>query len=295
MRSFEAKMKEYRDALEEALEKALPMDRKGETVCEAMQYSLLGGGKRVRGVLTLACCDMLCVEYRMALPAACAVEMVHAYSLIHDDLPSMDDDDLRRGKPSCHIKFGEAIALLAGDGLLTFAFEQLSTIQNVDLKSAIRCVEMLSKAAGYRGMIRGQELDLDAEQKTEISLDSLNNIHTHKTGRLISAAASMGGLIGNASPKELDAIDIYARNIGLAFQIVDDILDVTSSAEQIGKPVGSDAKQKKNTYTLLLGIEKSEQTVLDLTKSATVSLTVQFGEKASFLVELAEYLAIRKR
>lgn len=240
---------------------ALPQAQAQRAVVQAMAYSLLGGGKRVRGVLTLAFCRLFCGEEAPALEAACAVEMVHAYSLIHDDLPCMDDDDLRRGKPSCHKAFGEAIALLAGDGLLNLAFETaLSPAQQL-LLGAQRTLEVarcLAGAAGVMGMIGGQVMDLAGEGR-QLSAAQLEQMDRHKTGALIRAAVEMGCLCGGADPAQRQLAGEYAGAVGLAFQVVDDILDVEGDPALLGKNTGSDQRGNKSTYVSALSLPRARQ------------------------------------
>ena len=279
----------YRSLVESRLDELL-RDSVDSRVLEAMRYSLLGGGKRVRGVLCLASCALCGGQNEEALLAASALEMLHCYSLIHDDLPCMDDDDLRRGQPSCHKKFGEAMAMLAGDGLLTMAFRVLAEMREPG--AAIECVRLLSENAGVRGMIRGQELDLEAETK-QLTLEQLNEVHRHKTGALICASAAMGAAVAHARPEQRAALWDYAEKIGLVFQIVDDILDRTSSTETLGKPVGSDMQQQKSTYPGLIGIESSRNTAATLTAEAVAGLEHVFGARAEFLAAFARQLLTR--
>lgn len=234
-------------------EAALDLAAAGEShVREAMRYSLLGGGKRIRAALVLEFARLCGVSEETAMPFACAVEMIHAYSLIHDDLPCMDDDDFRRGKPSCHKQFGEARALLAGDGLLTLAFE---TAVSAPLPGEIcaRAVGELARAAGYQGMVGGQMLDLEAENH-KISLEALQSLYKMKTGALLRVSALLGCIAGQTPAFEA-AAKAYTDALGITFQISDDILDVTSSMEKLGKPVGSDAQNNKTTYVTLLGLD----------------------------------------
>lgn len=224
-------------------------------VMEAMRYSLLGGGKRLRAVITLEMCRAMGCEPERAVPAACAIEMIHAYSLIHDDLPCMDDDDMRRGKPSCHKQFGEALAVLAGDGLLTLAFEVLSkreTAERMGADRALACVGVLSSAAGEYGMLGGQVIDVRSEGKT-LSAARHADMVAMKTGALFGAAALCGCIAAGASPVQRTLALEYAQKVGLAFQISDDLLDVTGDSAVLGKNTGSDAKAGKATYVTLLG------------------------------------------
>lgn len=265
-----------------------------DIVRDAMLYSLQNGGKRVRPMLTLAFCSVCGGDVQAALPFACAVEMIHTYSLIHDDLPCMDDDDLRRGKPSCHKQFGEANALLAGDGLLTLAFETVTKAENIAPADIGRAVRVLSRLAGYGGMIGGQVIDLLSEEKS-VDYDTLHRIDNLKTGALIKAAALLGCIAAGITDETiLRAAETYAENIGFAFQIVDDILDVTADTETLGKPVGSDEKNEKSTFVKLLGLEKCRQLANDLTAQAISALKAMPGDTA-FLCDFARQLAVRER
>ena len=290
---YSAQYKEYLALAEAALQTAAESCLQvGSKVSEAARYSLMGGGKRVRAVLCMAVNDMLCGNAVAAARYAAGVEMLHCYSLIHDDLPCMDNDDFRRGKPSCHRAFGEATALLAADALLTASFEVLSTAQATAQQNADAVAE-LSRAAGARGMIRGQELDLYYETLSA-SEPQLREIHHHKTGMLICAAAQLGAISAQAEKSARDIIRDYAFTIGLVFQIIDDILDVTATAETLGKPIGSDAESGKTTFVTLLGVDKSMQLAESLTEKACADLTAKFGEKADFLIALAQSLLVRK-
>lgn len=260
-------------------------------VCEAAQYSLFGGGKRVRAVLDLAVCDMLSGNMQAAACYAAGVEMLHCYSLIHDDLPCMDNDDMRRGRPSCHKQFDEATALLAGDALLTAAFETLSGACAAPQQNA-QAVYTLSRAAGANGMIWGQELDLKFETKAA-SAEQLREVHRNKTGMLINAAAQMGAIAGNADEQQKKAIEQYAFAVGLVFQIVDDILDVTATEQELGKPIGSDAENGKTTFVSLYGIERSQEIAQQMTEEACKALRKTFGQKAEFLETFARKLVKR--
>lgn len=258
---------------------------------DAMRYSLMGGGKRIRPVLTLGFCRACGGEPAAALPLACAVEMVHTYSLIHDDLPCMDNDDLRRGRPSCHRQFSEDIALLAGDALLSLAFE---TIAKSGLPSAeiSEAVLVLARASGPLGMVGGQVIDLQSEGK-RIDAETLDTLHSGKTVAMIDAAAQLGCIAAGASPEQRKAAGIYARKIGLAFQIVDDILDVASTEEKLGKPIGSDRENKKTTYATLYGLEESKKIAARLTGEAKNAVSSFVAEPGGFLKELADFLCQR--
>lgn len=264
-----------------------------DIVTDAMRYSIQNGGKRIRPMLTLEFCRVCGGDPLTALPFACAVEMIHTYSLIHDDLPCMDDDDLRRGKPSCHKKFGESYALLAGDGLLTLAFETLTKAYAVSPQNIVRAVRVLSDFAGVNGMIGGQVIDLLAEEK-QADYETLQRIDSLKTGALIKSAVLLGCIAADVQEEAvLSAAETYAENIGFAFQVVDDILDVTSDTDTLGKPVGSDAKNAKSTFVSLLGLEACKSLANRLTEYAVQALDA-FPRDTEFLKELANQLAVRK-
>lgn len=284
----------YCSMIESALPQYLPSGELPQgKVCQAMSYSLLGGGKRIRGCLVLAMCELCGGEVEAALPLACAVEMVHAYSLIHDDLPCMDNDDLRRGKPSCHIQFGEGTALLAGDALLTHAFSAASSAYfngTLPAETVLRCVNQLARAAGVEGMIGGQVIDTTPE-KAPMTPEQLEAMHGMKTGALIRASAVLGCMAGGAPRDVLLQADLYAAKIGLAFQIVDDILDATESSEELGKST-SDAENEKTTYITLYGVDKAREMVRRLVLEADLAVkgTILDDE---ILYELADTLAKR--
>ncbi len=266
-----------------------------KVIFDSMKYSVENGGKRVRPLLTLLFCEACGGNAEKALPLACAVEYIHTYSLIHDDLPCMDDDDYRRGKPSNHKVYGEAYALLAGDGLLTAAFEKISEGYKEGLYSgdiAIKCVDILSSLAGSRGMIGGQVIDLENEDNPEATLETLRLLDNLKTGALIEAACTLGCIVAGANEQKISAARNFAQKIGLAFQIKDDILDVTSTFEKLGKQTGSDIGNKKSTYVSLLGIEKCQQLVDELTDDALSSL--EFFEDNETLKDYAKYLSKRE-
>lgn len=285
--------------IEEQLERYVPQtDALYHRLLEAMRYSLLDGGKRIRPLLVLEFCRICGGDAQKAIPFACALEMVHTYSLIHDDLPCMDDDDMRRGRPSNHNVFGENLALLAGDALLTLAFETMLAPESVTQVGAGRAAEaagVLARAAGAHGMVGGQVIDLASEGQ-QVPLETLQTMDECKTGALILAAAEMGCILAGASEEQKQAAGQYASTIGLAFQIVDDILDVTGTTEDLGKKAGSDAENQKSTYVTLLGLEQARQTVCDLTKKAIGALEIfEEQEVKKDLVELAEFLASRNR
>ncbi len=286
----------HRDATltEAALHQYYTEDEDLQVLLDAERYSLFAGGKRIRPALTLEFCRLFGGEEEAALPFACAVEMIHTYSLIHDDLPCMDNDDLRRGKPTNHKVFGESTALLAGDALLTGAFEAAATNTAAGAENAARAVAYLANCAGRYGMIGGQIMDLEGEGH-EMSLDALLKLHSLKTGALISAAAVMGALAANVSfgdPCMQDVIT-YAENIGLAFQIVDDILDCTGDAATLGKNVGVDAEHKKNTFLSFYTVEEAQFYADRLTAEAVGAIRKYPGSEA--LCTLAEWLSTRKK
>ena len=263
-----------------------------ESIVEAMRYSALAGGKRLRPVLTLAFCSASGGNPADALPFACALEMIHTYSLIHDDLPCMDNDDLRRGKPTSHKVFGEGNAVLAGDSLLTYAFETAVRSGAVPAERVLEAVRVLAHEAGYFGMIGGQVLDLAGEHR-RLSYEELVTLQNLKTGALIRAAVQMGCIVGGASDAQRDAACIYADKLGLAFQIQDDILDIEGDAAVFGKPIGSDEKSGKATFPSLLGLEACKEKVRTLTEEAVAALRV-FPDH-EFLAALAESLVGRNK
>ncbi len=288
-------LNEYTDIINSYLEDAVPECCFGEDIVhKAMKYSLSIGGKRIRPVLTLEFCRLCGGDINKALPFGAALEMVHTYSLIHDDLPCMDDDDMRRGMPSCHIKFGEEYALLAGDGLLTRAFGIIadSEIAKVKPSAAVKAVSLLSELAGVSGMIGGQVVDLKNEGKV-CGIDVLETMDSLKTGALIKCAALLGVIAAGGSDEQYLAAEKYACNLGHAFQIVDDILDVIGDAQVLGKPIGSDKDSGKSTYVSVLGLEKSKQYAEEITDIAVSALEI-FDNEAEFLKELAYKLINRK-
>ncbi len=262
------------------------------TVCQAARYSLLAGGKRVRAILVLAVCELLGGDVKAAADFAAAVEMLHCYSLIHDDLPCMDNDDFRRGKPSCHKVYGEATALLAGDALLTAAFECISRAK-LSAQAKNDACRALATGAGARGMVWGQELDLKFEA-IAANEDQLHQIHRNKTGALINAAVQMGVAAAAGSAEDVKRLEAYAFDLGLVFQIVDDVLDVTSTQEELGKPIGSDAENGKTTFATLYGTEAAMQMAAEITNASCKALHLAYGEKAAFLETLAQALVERK-
>ncbi len=264
-----------------------------DSVLNAMSYSVSIGGKRIRPCLLLEFARICGGNEDDALNLACALEMVHTYSLIHDDLPCMDNDDLRRGMPSCHKKFGEDIALLAGDGLLTLSFEIIAKCNNSKADNVLKCISILSSFAGARGMIGGQVIDLQSEDKS-INLETLEQLCELKTARLLQAACVMGCVISGADEALEKAAYQYGYYLGIAFQIIDDILDVTSTTEQLGKPVGSDKENNKSTFVSTLGLDAAISMANEYTNKAINSL-MPFGKEASELKELTLELCDRKK
>ena len=263
------------------------------TLKEAMKYMMTGGGKRIRAALAMWACEVVAGKLnRDAQVAAAAIEMVHTYSLIHDDLPAMDDDDMRRGRPSCHKQFDEATAILAGDGLLTLAFEILAT-EIKDSDKAIRMVRTLTEAAGPGGMIAGQVADMNSPHANG-SMERLQYIHLNKTAEMFAASTALGAIAGGATEKQLDAMIEYGMKIGLGFQIADDLLDITASTDQLGKTAGKDAEQGKLTYPALVGEEKSREIFEKLTCEAVCALQI-FDDKADTLRQLAMELLNRTK
>lgn len=286
----------YAGNTEAALEKYLPKsDKHYAVLIDAMRYSLLGGGKRIRAALCQEFCRVCGGDPNDALPFACAVEMVHAYSLIHDDLPCMDNDDMRRGKPSCHVAFPEDTALLAGDALQTYAFETALSAdpEKILEKNIIKAARQLAVGAGCNGMCAGQVLDLMSETH-KASHEELVEIQKHKTGTLIITASLMGCFAADANDAQIEAARVYSDCVGSAFQMVDDVLDVTSTEEELGKPIGSDEQNNKTTFVTLFGVEKTMEFAKELTEKAKNSLDV-FEENADFLKNLADALLYRKK
>ena len=288
---------EYRQALSLVEEELNGCFREGgpqRELMDAMRYSLLAGGKRVRPVLALKFCEALCGETEPALDYACAVEMLHTYSLIHDDLPCMDDDELRRGKPTCHVKYGEWLALLAGDALQTAAFERLASSPRTTPAANGRACAVLAKAAGRGGMCGGQYLDM-VDEGRPVELNRLTQTHLWKTSALLEAACLLGLTASTVepSPAQWAAAERYAQELGLAFQIRDDMLDVASTAGELGKPIGSDADNGKTTFITLFGLDKCAQLVAEHTELAKRNVSGAF-ERPEFLCALADSLAERK-
>ncbi len=291
---FTKRLDELSDTVNRKLEDYMNLVLAGTTgqrkVAEAMTYSLSAGGKRIRPILTVEFCRVCGGTVESAFPAACALEMIHTFSLIHDDLPCMDNDDMRRGKPSCHAAFGEAQALLAGDALLNFAYEVISGGEGVSAETKIALIAELSKATGVNGMIGGQVIDtIFARKMTE---DELLNMYSMKTGALLRCACKMGCIAAGAENEKIAAAGLYAEKLGLAFQIIDDILDVTGDEQLLGKPIGSDSDNGKTTYVTLNSIENSRRAAGVLTDEALKAL--EAFENTEFLNELTLFLLKRE-
>ena len=289
MCAFQLRYDTYRAAVEEYLGGLFPGDKPYGRLQEAMRYSLMAGGKRVRPVMALAFCDLMGGEWRRAIPFGCALELVHTYSLIHDDLPCMDDDDLRRGKPTCHKVYGEAMAVLAGDALQAEAFRLIASAPGVTDRQRAEAALVLSRAAGADGMVAGQTLDLLGLGRSRGELELL---HSLKTGAMIQGAAELGCVAAGADSRRREQAAEYARHIGLAFQVRDDILDVVADQQELGKTVGSDRRDGKTTFVDLLGLEDCEALVAQETARAKAAIADLPG--CEFLLNLAERLADRR-
>ena len=292
MADFQTEYQELKTIVDQALSQCFQIPEAPQKVLlDSMRYSLNAGGKRLRPVLVLAFCRACGGDVAAALPVACAIEMVHTYSLIHDDLPCMDNDDLRRGKPTNHIIYGECTATLAGDALQAEAFR---TILSSSLPAEVRaeCARLLSDAAGIEGICGGQQLDMEGENKP-LTRDELLEIHKRKTASMLVAACRMGIACGQGSAEQVDAANRYAEALGLAFQIRDDMLDQISTEEELGKPIGSDAQEQKTTFMSLYGLERCEQEVHELTEEAIRAVRGQF-DNAEFLQTLARSMEVRR-
>ena len=290
---FKAYLNQARERVESALDTSMGPERP-ESLREAMRYSLLAGGKRLRPILCLAACELVGGDASQAMPTAVALEMIHTMSLIHDDLPAMDNDDLRRGRPTNHKVYGDAMAILAGDALLSRAFEMVAVRSaDVPAERLVKVVGELALVSGAPGLVGGQVVDLECEGK-QVDLETLEYIHLHKTAALLRACVVAGALIGGASDAQVQAMRTYANGIGLAFQIVDDILDVTASSEVLGKTAGKDLLADKTTYPKLIGLESSRTRALELVGEAKAALQ-PWKDRAQPLLSLADYVASRDR
>ncbi len=292
---IKAYLQKKKVVVDRSLEKLVPPAKTFPPIVhEAMRYSLFAGGKRVRPILAIASAEALGAPIVGLLPLAGSLELIHTYSLIHDDLPAMDDDELRRGRPTCHKVYGEAIAILAGDGLLNMAFEVLSDPRRLKAASAGRVLAIireLSTASGVFGMVGGQVVDIQSEGK-EVDFPTLEYIHTHKTGALIRSSVRIGALYARAGKRQFTALSRYGELVGLAFQIADDILDLTGTREELGKDVGSDLKKDKKTFPGFYGLEESRRRAVEVADKAVASLQ-GFGRAADPLRELAKYIVNR--
>ncbi len=287
-----SKRKQINDELVIFLDSAANSSR----ISKAMKYSLMAGGKRLRPILCLAAAEAVGVKSENTIRAACALEMLHTYSLVHDDLPAMDNDDLRRGQPTCHVAFNEATAILAGDGLLTLAFQILSTNNFTNENQASKWLGVLhhiASAAGYEGMIEGQMRDM-ASEGIQLEIEALEKMHALKTGALIEASIHTGAVLGDGSQNQIECLRTYAKNIGLAFQVVDDILDVEGDPAVMGKGVGTDQTRDKNTYPALMGIKESTAFARKLVNNALQALNY-FDNKSDPLRAIAHYIIERER
>ncbi|WP_027363445.1 polyprenyl synthetase family protein [Desulfotruncus alcoholivorax] len=291
---FKAELTRRALLVDKALDSYLPAaDAYPSVIHEAIRYSIFAGGKRLRPALVMASACAVGGDENLVLPAACAVEVLHTYSLVHDDLPAMDNDDLRRGKPTCHKKFGEAIAILAGDSMLTMAFALLAGMAGrVMPDRVVQVISEVALAAGTCGLIGGQVVDL-LSSENEITKQELEYIHTHKTGALYRASVRAGAILSGASPEQIQNLTAYADNLGLAFQIVDDILDIEGDEEKLGKPVGSDNKNQKATYPALYGLEESRKLARAAGDYALAALN-SLGAEAEFLRLLVQFVLSRE-
>jgi geranylgeranyl diphosphate synthase, type II len=291
--NLKAYLKSGQEKIERALDRHLPKEStKPATIHKAMRYSLFAGGKRLRPILCLAAAETCGGKIDNALPLACALECIHTYSLVHDDLPSMDNDDFRRGRLTCHKVFGDGIAVLAGDALLTIAFEIVSRAKPTSRYNMSTLLREVAVAAGSQKLIAGQVADLEAEGK-ETTRAGLRYIHENKTAAILTTSVRLGAMSANANPKQLAAITRFGRALGLAFQVIDDILDVTQTSEKLGKSAGKDVAAKKATYPAVIGLDKSRAEAKRLTKQAHDALSI-FGTKAEALHALANYLLERE-
>ncbi len=294
---LKAYLEDKRQIINTALKKILNRFTHHDRLIQAMTYSLMAGGKRIRPILCLSAVDAVGGQYTdNIINAACAIEIIHTYSLIHDDLPAMDNDRLRRGKPTCHVQFDEATAILAGDALLTLAFDLLSSAEASKSEPAakwLRVIHIMTTAAGHKGMIEGQMLDILNEGES-VSLDKLKTMHALKTGALIEASVVSGGILGGGNDNQIDALMQYGKNIGLAFQVVDDILNVEGDPLILGKDTGTDAARNKSTYPALMGIEASKRFAAELLNNALQALG-HFDKNTIYLREIAAYIISRKK
>lgn len=292
---FKQALKQRAEYVENLLKEYMPKEEGYQKkIIESMNYSLDAGGKRLRPILTLEACKVVGGNIKDVIPFAMAIEMIHTYSLIHDDLPALDNDDLRRGKKTNHIVYGEDMAILAGDALLNYAFEVMlsNSIDKENPNKYLKAINEIAKTSGIYGMIGGQVVDIQSENK-QITKDKLDYIHNNKTAAIIIGCMRAGAIIGNATQEELEKITKYAKNIGLSFQIVDDILDVVGDESKLGKKVGSDIENNKSTYPSLLGLEKSKHIAYELIKEAKENIN-SINTDTDFLNNLADYIIDRE-
>lgn len=291
---FKQCLKEKASFVEKVLKEYMPKEEGYQTVIEAMNYSLSAGGKRLRPILTLEACKIVGGNEDEAIPFAIAIEMIHTYSLIHDDLPALDNDDLRRGRPTNHKVYGEAMGILAGDALLNYAFEVMlaGSINKENPEKYLKAINEIAKGAGIYGMIGGQVVDVESENK-QIGKEKLDYIHMNKTAAMMVGCMRAGATIGGANSEQMEEITKYAKNIGLSFQIVDDILDIVGDEAKLGKKVGSDIENHKSTYPSLLGLDKSKEIAHNLIDEAKKSIE-KLSDDVDFLKGLAEYIIDRE-
>lgn len=288
-------LKEKKRSVDAYLEKVLPgEDEYPPVIHQAMRYAIFSGGKRLRPILTIAACEALGKDEERALPAACAIELIHNYSLIHDDLPFIDNDELRRGKPTAHRVYGTAIALLAGNALLTLGFHQLAAMPTVDGNTSLNLliIKEISEAVGTRGMIGGQVIDLQSEGE-KVGMEVLNYVHSAKTGALLTTCVRVGGLLAKASSADMNHLTRYGKSMGLAFQIVDDILDVEGNEKQTGKTIGKDAARGKATFPSLVGMKRSKEMVEELLQQAVAAAEL-LPQKGGMLPQIAHFITKRR-
>ncbi|WP_291941169.1 polyprenyl synthetase family protein [Cetobacterium sp.] len=294
MKMLKNYLKTKRELVDSNIEYHLNKLEYPNVIAEGMRYSVLNGGKRLRPILLLMVLELFDKKIDLGLPIAIAIEMIHSYSLVHDDLPALDNDDYRRGKLTTHKKFGEAEAILIGDALLTHSFSIITDeTKGVASDKLVKIIGMVSRYAGINGMIGGQTVDIESEKK-KVSLETLKYIHENKTGKLIKLPVEIGAIISEATEKEYKALENYADGIGLAFQIKDDILDIEGDFEKIGKPIGSDLELEKTTYPSIFGIEKSKEILKEVISDAKRSLNIFPDEKIKVFLELADYIGIRE-
>ncbi|MGL4977552.1 MAG: polyprenyl synthetase family protein [Cetobacterium sp.] len=287
-------LKSKRELVDSKIEFYLDRLEYPNVIAEGMRYSVLNGGKRLRPILLLMVLDLYKKDLELGIPSAIAIELIHSYSLVHDDLPALDNDDYRRGKLTTHKKFGEAEAILIGDALLTHSFSIVTDeTERVAPEKLLKIISMISRYAGINGMIGGQMVDIESEKK-KVSLETLEYIHANKTGKLLKLPVEIGAIISGATKDEYIALEKYSECIGLAFQIKDDILDIEGDFEKIGKPVGSDLELEKTTYPSIFGLQKSKEILKEVVQTAKKSLEIFEKERVQMFLELADYIAFRE-